>query len=1192
MLKIIKDASEGKDTNDNSTFSVEIKAYAKMLYMLVDEDTGKRKFINTEIRNKLHSEFGKSPSLVTIGNWSKKWEKELEVREAILGGNASELIRYRFETDKYVNKDTVIKAVVNQIKVNLVLQLKRMGTYHGIEDDILSKLTNKDGDGAYTRALPEDIKFTDIQKGVVESNKSYINNLEKLEKWFSISEDKKSEPIIETYKDSIWEFEPVDIEEFFESKEFLGELSDTFYPCVKEDVKAIFYGNPRKLLEKRRYKEVIFKEAFGTGKSSCKLTTVINSKTGKITTIGELIDKGIRSFDTWGLNPDTLQIDKVRVTDVLKTGTGELYRLKLASGRFIEATDIHQFYSDSGWKRLQDFDNKDFIAIPRQLGDTNNKTWLTDDDIYFIGCYLSDGSFRHNRKLTKSSNETLMIRIEDTAKNNQVRVARGSYRGGWKDVVFNAGIEQYFIKLGLKDQSDKEVYSHEKYIPDSIMRLSNEKLKVFVNSMINTDGWLEVRVNNAKNKSPQVSLGYCSTSELMIDQLMIIFQRLGFVARKRTKIPKIKGKEYRKAYEINLWGKQAYELLMVIGPLLGKEELYNKALSVCKGIKWNVNVDLVPFTHKDTLAYNRKQNKYKYRDFKRIYGVKKEVYYSRDKLQRLRDDFQDEGLSKLADSGVFWDRVESVEKLPGVHDVYDCVVDTHHHNFIANGIITHNSVRAGLISTYIIYLILCLRDPAKYFKLLPGSKITVTNVSVSHKQAKDVVFSKIKTYVDKSSWFRDHGYMYDPKNKLELRFDPADSAKIDPNKIYKNVYAIPGSSSEYAALGYDVICAIIDEATAYGVENDKDKAETIYETLKARVSSRFPNNSMIVMAGNPHHVEDFLENRIRDAKDQKDIYIINNRSIWEAKMPDYEGDWFYFDYGKMKEVDEVERGKQNVIRVPAPYYDEFKNAPEMSVRNLAGISLEAISRFYSNVEKIDDMFINSGRLNPVKEINGVEVTFEKWFKPKNKGFHAVHVDIGLTNDALGLGLGHINDYQRGLPFFYTDCILRLKGSQTEPNILADVRKIIYQLTDLGFNIKYVSLDGYQSTDFIQILNRKGYEAYQLSVDKKMGPYINLRQATYEERLNCHHEDHLKHELKTLENVNNKKVDHPLKGSKDMADALCGVVTSLIEKVPVESIMSDSDSSNQRGTSGKGSKEIKVRTPEEIFEDRLNEIGSK
>jgi hypothetical protein len=772
-------SSTGK--GEGNRYPLEMKAYAKMLYLLVDKNTGEKQFNNIEIIEKLKVQFGDSPAPSTFSNWAREWQNELELRETVIGSGCNELNRYHFETKEFIDRDKIVKAVFDHIKMSIVLHSRRMHKYGDLENNYLSSLLEAEAGSATKKKLIENLlkdnpeakrinriltnfKLVDIQRGVVDSNRTFITLLEKLEKWLKLEEDRCKAVVEEGKKDDVWEFEPVDIEEFLEGEEFLGEtIYPTLFECVKEDVKNIFYGNPRKILERRRYKEILFKEAYGTGKS----------------------------------------------------------------------------------------------------------------------------------------------------------------------------------------------------------------------------------------------------------------------------------------------------------------------------------------------------------------------------------------------------------------------------------------IRAALIACYLTYLILCLRNPAKYFKLMQGSKITITNVAVTKKQAKDVVFFKAKSMIDYCPWFRNHGYMYDPNNKLELRFDPADATRIDPTKIYKNVYITPGSSSEFSAVGYDVICAVIDEATAYGIEADKDKAEIIYDTFKGRVASRFDKSGMIVMAGNPHHVDDFLERRLKEAKDDKEIYIVKQRSLWEAKMPHYDGDWFYFDYGKMKIVDEAERDKENVLKIPITFQNEFETSPEASTRNIAGISLESISRFITNIDKIDEMFIKSGRKNLAEVMEDGTVKFAKNFKPVNNGVHAVHVDIGVTGDPCGIALGHISDFYKGNPTFFVDCLIGLKGSKSNPNILEDIRGIIYQLSQLGFNIGPVSLDGYQSTDFIQIMNRKGYDSYLLSVDRNMTPYINMRQALYEGRINCPFHDVLKYELKTLENVNDKKVDHPLKGTKDVSDALCGMINSLIEKVPIESITSDRKFKKKSIVEAK-EKEKKARTPDEIFDDMISD----
>jgi replicative DNA helicase len=63
---------------------------------------------------------------------------------------------------------------------------------------------------------------------------------------------------------------------------------------------------------------------------------------------------------------------------------------------------------------------------------------------------------------------------------------------------------------------------------------------------------------------------------------------------------------------------------------------------------------------------------------------------SRQQMQSLYDVLPSKKLKVLAESDIYWDEITAIEKL-GVEDVYDATVESVH-NFIANGIIVHNSI--------------------------------------------------------------------------------------------------------------------------------------------------------------------------------------------------------------------------------------------------------------------------------------------------------------------------------------------------------------------------------------------------------------------------------------------------------------------------------------------------------------------
>lgn len=88
---------------------------------------------------------------------------------------------------------------------------------------------------------------------------------------------------------------------------------------------------------------------------------------------------------------------------------------------------------------------------------------------------------------------------------------------------------------------------------------------------------------------------------------------------------------------------------------------------------------------------------------------------------------------------------------------------------------------------------------------------------------------------------------------------------------------------------------------------------------------------------------------------------------------------------------------------------------------------------------------------------------------------------------------------------------------------------------------------HNSFDIQQELREVGIRSETLSVAKKH--YEDLAMLVYEDRVALPHLDLLLQELTELKVVNDKKVDHPRKGSKDLSDAMCGAVFNAISRTP-------------------------------------------
>ncbi|MEE8273416.1 MAG: hypothetical protein V3R88_01910, partial [Alphaproteobacteria bacterium] len=72
--------------------------------------------------------------------------------------------------------------------------------------------------------------------------------------------------------------------------------------------------------------------------------------------------------------------------------------------------------------------------------------------------------------------------------------------------------------------------------------------------------------------------------------------------------------------------------------------------------------------------------------------------------------------------------------------------------------------------------------------------------------------------------------------------------------------------------------------------------------------------------------------------------------------------------------------------------------------------------------------------------------------------------------------------------------------------------------------------------------KAGIRAEELSVDRTPEPYEYLRRCLYQNRVAMVESETLKVELAQLEfNTEKNKIDHPPRGSKDLADAVCGAI---------------------------------------------------
>lgn len=478
---------------------------------------------------------------------------------------------------------------------------------------------------------------------------------------------------------------------------------------------------------------------------------------------------------------------------------------------------------------------------------------------------------------------------------------------------------------------------------------------------------------------------------------------------------------------------------------------------------------------------------------------------------------------------------------------------------------------ASIALPYMAHWVLCLRDPQAFFDLLPGSRIAFMQMSTSEKQALEVVFGDIFARIKHSPWFINN-YPHDDKFTKQIRFP-------------KEIWILPGDSAETTFEGYNILAGILDEMDSHKITRDKDYADVGFDTIQSRIASRFidedgsvdnaGHKGLIICIGQMKKGNGFAARKYEQMKKNPKAHV-TRMTIWESLgwerflKPDGTRNSFWYDTKRKQVLPTlaVEFVKnENLIEIPKAYLAQFTNNPEKALRDLAGIPPATSDAFISLVHKIEaarERWIeHHGDESPVGT-NPSRPEFAEWFKgngdPRRRH---VHIDLATSDqgDALGMAMGHISELvevdDETKPYVTIDCLIRIKAPSGGEIMLSDVRKIVYALKyDLGFRVVSVSMDGFQSTDTMQQLRKKRFRVDYLSVDKSTLPYEDLREAIYEDRIEFPpYVTYLKRgdtdlvdiavqELMTLQDTG-KKIDHPAGGSKDVADAMAGVMSMLM-----------------------------------------------
>lgn len=453
-----------------------------------------------------------------------------------------------------------------------------------------------------------------------------------------------------------------------------------------------------------------------------------------------------------------------------------------------------------------------------------------------------------------------------------------------------------------------------------------------------------------------------------------------------------------------------------------------------------------------------------------------------------------------------------------------------------------------VICAYIVYVLLCMKDPSKYYGKPADNTFDIINVAINAQQANNVFFKNFVSLIKNAPWFRGK---YDPKVS-QIDFD-------------KNVHVYSGHSEREAFEGYNTILIVLDEIDGFAepganAPESAKSAQALYEMYQNSVTSRFPDLGKLLLLSFPRRKRGFIMTKYNEAALEKEVVIRSAVLKLDDDRPDgieenelvVEWEEDHISMYKRKGIFALRRPswEVNPTRRLQDYAADFISNFPVALGKFACMPPETLEGLFRDREKVERAF---------RAQNGVDNEtgqFYEWFKPQEGVRYFVHVDLAKKHDRCVVAMAHVDRFERKfiagtmsepVPRVVVDCI-RYWTPTKEKNVdFAEVRNFIVSLRQRGFNLRLVTFDQWSSSDLIEYLRSISIRSEKLGVN--ISQYTDLVSVVQEERCVGPNLSLLHEELMQLRLMPSGKVDHPRGGRNDLADATAGAVYNAIAHTP-------------------------------------------